>query len=60
MDSKLKVELLKLSLAMRKARQYEKKQEALKKNEGPAKKKPEALAIPAQKFLEEENRKRQQ
>ena len=60
MDSKLKVELLKLSLAMRKARQYEKQQEALKKDVEPTKDEPDALEMAARKFVENEKRKMKQ
>ena len=53
MDPKLKAELLKIALAMRKARQCERRQEPVKKDEGTAKNEPDALAIAARKFVEE-------
>ena len=58
MDPKLKVELLKIALAMRKARQGERRQMSVKTDERPANDEPDALAIAAQKFVEEEKRKR--
>ena len=56
MDPKLKTELLKLALAMRKARQSERWQVSVKKDECPAKNEPDALAIAARQFVEEEKR----
>ena len=56
MDPKLKKELLKLALAMRKARQGERRQVSVKKDECPAKNEPDALAIAARQFVEEEKR----
>ena len=53
MDPKLKTELLKIALAMRKARQGERRQMSVKKDERPAKDEPDALAIAARKFVEE-------
>ena len=58
MDPKLKVELLKIALAMRKARRCERRQEPVKKDEGAVKNEPDALAIAARKFVEEQERKR--
>jgi len=57
MDPKLKTELLKIALAMRKARQYERQQEEVKKNERPVRHEPDALAIAARKFVEEERKR---
>ena len=60
MDPKLKTELLKIALAMRKARQGERRQDEVKKNEGQPRKEPDALAVAARKFVEEKRKRRQQ
>ena len=57
MDPKLKTELLKIALAMRKARQGEGRQMSVKKDERPVKDEPDALAIAARKFVEEKRKR---
>ena len=59
MNTKQKTELMKIALAMRKARRYEMQQAALKKNAEQAKKEPDALAIAAREFTEAKKRKQQ-
>ena len=53
MDPKLKTELLKIALAMRKARQGERRQMSVQTDERPANDEPDALAIAARKVVEE-------
>ena len=57
MDPKLKTELLKIALAMRKARQGERRQMLVKKDVRIAKNEPDALAIAARKFVEEKRKR---
>ena len=57
MDPKLKTELLKIALAMRKARQGERRQMSAKTDERPVNDEPDALAIAARKFVEEKRKR---
>jgi len=60
MNPKLKTELLKIALAMRKARQGERRQMSVKKDERPVNDEPDALAIAARKFVEEKRNREAQ
>ena len=57
MDPKLKTELLKIALAMRKSRRSERLQISVKKDERPVKDEPDALAIAARRFVEEKRKR---